>query len=378
MRSSPDGLEMLRMIETDDFGSALITGCPGSGKTTVSVHRFLRLAKQNQHVYLLTFHNMLMLSLQGLVRNNNDVAARISTFHQWYRKFTNQNIDFDNLPSVERIRESLAKAYQHSPQSTELILDEAQDLPIGVIEALSVFFARCVAGADDSQQVHKDHGASISLIQEHLSQREGTFVEKTLGRNFRNTYETYAFARQFIPRANQVAWDETILERLHHENRHGAKPLVVEYRDTASRDQHLRTVLDNAEGNVAILCPLGPSKGHGTSVDEIFALVRSFGISASKYHHKSAPPDKLERYVVTTYISAKGLEFDTVVIPRINFNKRISEEWYVACTRARKKLVLYRDLTKTQYDPIIRNNFNPQTFIAEVLDTSAHSSASPF
>ena len=59
-------------------------------------------------------------------------------------------------------------------------------------------------------------------------------------------------------------------------------------------------------------------------------------------------PAKLKRYIVTTFISAKGLEFDTVITPRMNFFRypdhdpetRIREEMYVACTRARDRLLV--------------------------------------
>ncbi len=90
------------------------------------------------------------------------------------------------------------------------------------------------------------------------------------------------------------------------------------------------------------------------------------GLPASKYHNQVNVPDSLERYVVTTFKSAKGLEFDVVVSPRINFFKQIPAEWYVACTRALGRLVVYRDLGSPQYDPIAQ--FAPDTYDSESLD----------
>jgi superfamily I DNA/RNA helicase len=66
MRATPEGLEMLRMIDDDNFRSALISGCPGAGKTTVSIYRLVRLANQQRNVHLVTFQNMLVLAIRSV------------------------------------------------------------------------------------------------------------------------------------------------------------------------------------------------------------------------------------------------------------------------------------------------------------------------
>ena len=97
------------------------------------------------------------------------------------------------------------------------------------------------------------------------------------------------------------------------------------------------------------------------------------GIGSTKYHHQTRVPDNLEKYVVTTFKSAKGMEFDVVMIPRINFFKDIPEEWYVACTRARRQLFVYRDLSIPQRDPIA--TFDPDTY--EEVSLRPHGAAEP-
>ena len=37
MRATPEGLEMVRMMDDDNFHSALIGGGPGTGKTTIFI-----------------------------------------------------------------------------------------------------------------------------------------------------------------------------------------------------------------------------------------------------------------------------------------------------------------------------------------------------
>jgi superfamily I DNA/RNA helicase len=106
-------------------------------------------------------------------------------------------------------------------------------------------------------------------------------------------------------------------------------------------------------------------------------LITSWGFSATAYHSDLPVPVKLKRYIVTTFMSAKGLEFDTVIIPRMNFYRdpetdpgtRIREEMYVACTRARSRLYIYRDLAHPQYDPIA--GFDPSTYDTPTTEESA-------
>lgn len=360
MRATSDGLKMLRISEDDSFYSALITGCPGSGKTTVSLYRFYRLHNQGVDVRLITYQNLLVLAIRNSLSSLVDNPVRepkISTFHKWYCPVANSDFDTDNPPTTEQMISLLDRSKIPRTQDGEIIIDEGQDLPICVHQVLPLYFKRCFVGADNGQRVHKN-GATADDIRDTLQARFEPCCYFELGANFRNTYETYRFARQFISRTNLVAWDERILARLQRENRRGPKPLVIAYSDLEQRNKHLRVVLDNADGNVAILCYHGPGpsrSGFGDSVDEIHDLVTEMGFRATKYHHGIRPvPDDLERYVVTTFISAKGMEFDTVVIPRINSSAIISEQWYVACTRSSGRLIVYHDIARPYYDPILK------------------------
>ncbi|NTU74031.1 hypothetical protein HGB07_07800 [Candidatus Roizmanbacteria bacterium] len=356
MRSTPAGMEMLRMIDDDNFRSALITGVPGSGKTTVSIYRLVRLHNQQANAHFLTFQNMLVLVIRNLAKGLKVPDSSVSTFHKWYWLHTGVGFGNNNIPpTTEEIVASLDLKALADSGLDEILIDEGQDLPLCVYEAVPRYAKRCFVGADKNQQVHH-LGAGEMQIAELLENEFAPYRRFALGQNFRNTYETYRFARQFIPRKNLVAWNPVIIERLLQANRRGPKTTVITYRDTTVRNAHFRTTLDNAEGNVAILCPLGPLPryGHnsGDSVDEIYELVTGMGFPATMYRNGAEVPKILERYVVTTFISAKGMEFDTVIIPRINFWKMIPEEWYVACTRAQGRLFVYRDLSNPQCDLI--------------------------
>ncbi len=376
--------EMWGMVHDDNFHTAMVTGCAGSGKTTVSVYRFVRLNNQGHKVRLLTFQNMLVEFIKNLVVNNTEKAVdierqvsldRISTFHDWLYKQRQVRFDFDRPPEDPQIHAALQNHGLRLNMRCELLVDEGQDLPLWVYRVLPQYYERIVVGADPAQQVHRgfppDHVDQISRCLEGQALPHAPFLPYPLGHNFRNTYETYCFARQFLPKDDfEAVWDPNILNRLLQRRRHGRWPMVISYTDPNQRNEHMQRILRNAIGIVGILCPIGPGQERysGEAVGSMHNLITSWGFNATAYHNELPVPAKLKRYIVTTFISAKGLEFDTVIIPRMNFFRhpdhdretRIREEMYVACTRARGQLFIYRDRKHPQFDPIA--DFDPNTY----------------
>jgi len=352
---------MKSLIEDDEFRSALVTGCPGSGKTTVAAMRFIRLARMKRNPTLLTFHKLLAAIIEAQVRGREATTGHVKTFMKWHTWMSHGEHVDGYLQGLTR--EELARRLKVSPLSrhkgSEVLFDETQDLPAFVCELIPAYFERAFVSTDDGQQVH-DHGSSARELEELLGDNYAYCRKETLNYNYRNTYETYRFARQFMPRDNLVAWDPNTLERLKRDGRQGRKPEVISYKEVSLRDEHMLTTLRNALGNVGVLC---------RGVDEVKAthglLIRA-GIPSSTYHSElKGTPAELERYLVTTYKSAKGIEFDTVVLPRVNYETRIPKEWYVACTRARGQLFVYRDLAGRDIDPL--QSFEPDSFSEQIL-----------
>lgn len=374
------GVEALRredmwgIIHDDNFKTALLRGCAGSGKTTVAIYRLLRHTEQGNRVRLFTYQNMLVSYIKNLVVKKEkklQLDDYITTFHFWYNQVDGY-LNTNHPPSASAILAALEKkVYKHNTVD-ELLIDEGQDLPVEIFEALPNVFNRVIVSGDIAQNVQGYPPDHVDRIEETLKNNHMPFKPYTLGQNFRNTYETYYFARQFIPKTNREVWDPNIINRIKARGRRGRKPIVIPYTDSVVRDEHMRKVLLDARvGSVGILCPIGP-KGKerytGESVEGVYDLITSWGLPATKYYSGCDKPTVLKRYIVTTFKSSKGLEFDVVVIPRINFfrkpsdlpNSTIQEEMYVASTRARGQLYIYRDQVNIQFDPIA--DFDPTTY----------------
>ncbi len=69
----------------------------------------------------------------------------------------------------------------------------------------------------------------------------------------------------------------------------------------------------------------------------------------------------LKSILVTTFISAKGMEFDIVLMPEfqsVRNNDDDKKKYYVGCTRAKNRL----DLMYTGSQPAVLNNFPSETY----------------
>jgi len=362
MNATIEGQIMLNYSNKDDFGAMLLTGCAGSGKTTIAAYRLLRLANQNKNVKLFTFHKMLAYSIEMMLRNLgvSNANTYAATFKKWAYDETNSS-----LTSDVDLLEKLALKLALSPNVVEYIFDEAQDLPVCVYEKLPQYCDRFFLSCDDAQRVH-DEGATVREIATVIKWKK-RFDEHLLDRNFRNTYETYRFAIQFQPDENEAVRDPNLLQQLEkNDEKRGDKPVVIEYWDVKQRDADLKMRLQNAVargGSIAVLCPIGLKKREryeGESVEGMHLVLLQMGFNCSVYHNETNVPTDLKDILITTFKSSKGLEFDEVYIPRYNFFKRIDNEWYVACTRARRQLVIYRDLEHANVDPI--KGFNADTY----------------
>lgn len=180
----------------------------------------------------------------------------------------------------------------------------------------------------------------------------------TLDEIFRSAHELYKFAIQFVPE-NAKAHDETLLERLKRkqEKSGGAadKPFVYLEADIQGMYQTIKDIIDeNPQDNIGVLVEL---------VDEVdqFADELSKEYEISKYHNQDVVPSTLNNIIVTTFKSAKGVEFDYVIIPFLEkWDSYVHNphEYYVGVTRAKNQV----HILSMCGTPKIMNNFDTDTY----------------
>ncbi|MCP4108740.1 MAG: AAA family ATPase [Desulfobacteraceae bacterium] len=106
----------------------LVTGCPGSGKTTVSLMRFKRLYNEKKKVLLITFQNLLRINLQN--STSYSMIRNIWTLHKWYSNRTaGRFLSQDNTETIKHYLSNI-------PKFDEILIDEGQDFEVKVYQSL--------------------------------------------------------------------------------------------------------------------------------------------------------------------------------------------------------------------------------------------------
>lgn len=358
IRNSTNGQIMLSIINNDyDEKFSLVTGCPGSGKTTVSIFRLIRLAKNGKSAILLTYQRMLKVAIENLLAKQGISSSKVNTIHSWFPKTTGKLLGFSNQDTKLSASE-IESALRGRVGNMELILDEAQDLEERVFQAFPKVFGRITIGADNDQQMREGEGISEMTIKRQISHSSNEF---TLQFNYRNTYQIYNFARYFVPNSPK-ANDSQTLSALKRYKNNGDLPEVLKFSGQSDMQSRLKTIIENYKGfNIGVLFPFK------NQVENYHSIISGFGFECSKYYaemseaEKSKTENDLKSILVTTFISAKGMEFDIVIMPEFDSIKTTDEakrQAYVGCTRAKNRLVVMYTGSK----PSILNNFPSHTY----------------
>ena len=314
-------------------GQIALSGGPGTGKSVVSMWRHISNHQRETRSLLLTYTTTLKRYLEACCRGNNASAAqRVGTAFR--NKFLVQTQRF-----------------------SEVIIDEAQDLDYNYFTKIC---SPVSYGADDCQILFPDN----STTQDQLEKLFPDNVSYVLDKNFRCTQEIMLFARQAFPQAT------ISLNMIHNIDKHGDKPSLLiggwgQYDDTPDKEVgailQIINDLRNATENIAILLPWK------NSVQKYVSAIKDDVEDFSYYYEDGAVfPDGcplLKNVHVTTFKSAKGLEFDTVIVP--DFNKMSSivgrynvdwQDFYVGCTRAKNNLFLLSNCRIPSLDAVVDIN----------------------
>lgn len=333
------------IIGIDHDGAIVVTGCPGSGKTTVTNRKVLSLRHRQElswtyFVYVRLLKQMIINSLK--VENRQLNEDNIVTIHRWYSSNTNRR-----MLSHARLEDIRATFSRH--RKDLVLIDEAQDLSPKIFEALDSIAAKLIITCDNKQNIfdHWESNEPVELqITESLEENGWNVRAFHLDKNYRNTKNIYNFAYNFI---RPIMVEEEVVEFV----KGAGTPVIVRLcQNYFQMFEKLVEVLNANRGvNVGVLCE------YSSQVDTISSILSKKGITFSKFHKGLTDDDVLEltqdntsNVILTTFAASKGLEFNLVVIPyanglNVNRTDRKRNEvtrklYYVAMTRASDSLIL--------------------------------------
>ncbi|MFY8187587.1 MAG: 3'-5' exonuclease [Flavobacterium sp.] len=355
----------------------LVTGGPGSGKTVVTIFRFLRPVRENKDILLFTFNRTLIYSIRGTLRDRAEelfgnfdenqiekiVENKLATFFKWH----SDNIGFFNPQVTEDVCGTnflnFITNQRKNIKFAELFFDEGQDLPPSVYANVFKLAQSVSVGADKAQnyQGHYPPDAVEDVINSKLNSQLPT-TWAYLGGNFRNTKEIFNLAKKFVPNDLVVKGKDS--SRL----RSGNNPEIEIGFSTTKQFEYIKQIIErNPNSNIGILVHFGDSQvrrikeyleSQNYSCKEDAPTEKSF----SYYYNGMNSDDekvlmrKLRTPFITTFDSCKGLEFDIVILPffeksdwAMNNNNNdgrpyaTRNHYYVAVTRAKNDIFILCD-----------------------------------
>jgi superfamily I DNA/RNA helicase len=353
--------------------SLLVSGGPGSGKTVVTIYRFLRPMTEEKDIILFTFNRTLIYSIRGTLKDRSEelfgefdpekieaiIENNLATFYQWHKDsvaYFDPNAD---EATIEKNFKYFIKHKRGNVKFDEMFFDEGQDIPPSVYANIFALTDQVSIGADRSQN-YKGHYPTDEvedIIEEKLTTQEKT-KHQYLGTNFRNTRQIFEFAKKFVPKDTRVqAINSTNL-------RNGNEPEIYTALNQVQQLEYMKRVIEaNLSSNIGILVHFGNEiptikqylERHGYSCKNDAPEAKSF----SYYCYDMDRDDelvlkkKLRTPFITTFESCKGLEFDIVIMPffessdnamtKVNSEGRnwaTKNHYYVAVTRAKNDLII--------------------------------------
>ena len=317
----------------------LITGAPGTGKSVIAIYRASDMAEAGEDVLMLVYNKPLMMYIQSAV-DSLEIDAEVNTWQSWISQFyrdefgqTYPQLDGPYTYDWKIIKTAFSRL---KIKYDQVIIDEAQDVPVELIEALQLISKGVTCFMDENQSIKECH-TDIMDVADVLGVRQAY----TLWDNFRNPKGIYEFAKVFNPKADS----DTV-------NQDATKPSMIKCSDYghANSTQLTSKMVQVLKRNYGLnyIGVFVNNRSLNRTYEELAECLEDEDIDVFMYksgskEHKYIDFDEPGVYVLS-YNTMKGLEFDAVLLPRpecINStgdSKVDNNLLYVATTRASQKL----------------------------------------
>jgi len=326
-------------------GSMLVTGPPGSGKTVIALFRAHELKKKNRRAYVLTYGKVLMAYISKCLESHGIDDIEKSTFHSWFPKYYRNaygagphkidrfNFDWERIEK-QFIQSGFLNAFD------QLIIDEAQDLPVEFLR-LSPYISESVTAFADENQAIFENNTSIQNIRRALNRFNPEHIQ--LKKNFRNTIQIARFSALF--KTDGIETGKTDLP-----DRQGDLPLLCKMKDLNHQVKRICSYMStiktqNKTAGIFLPRKTDIRKWKQKLSKETKGTIIQYYISGEKVRGRwLGPPDFSKKgiFIVSDW-TAKGLEFDYVFVPdmqKLQNNTSQIMRCYVAFSRAKDMLVM--------------------------------------
>jgi superfamily I DNA/RNA helicase len=314
--------DQLRIVEIPPDKHRVVLGFPGSGKTQILIHRADYLSKtyhlSADRYRVFVFTNVIKEYIRSGIQFLGLPEESVSTFDHWCRIIYESRIS-RRLPRLgksidfDQIRTSVLYLFRKKQELQKtldfVLVDEGQDLTAQAYEILNLATQHITVFVDPQQQIF-DNGTSISVILEKLGLNNNNAA--LLGA-YRNAPYVAQLASRFIEDAQKRS---QYLLQVNKEQKVREHPLCYVAPNHEKEIDRLAEIVSQRQAmneQIGIIVPtnrqvFGFAKGleqRGVTVEKAAA-----GKDNSYDFSNSLPK-------IVTYFSAKGLTFDSVLLPRL-------------------------------------------------------------
>ncbi len=276
-----------------------------------------------------TDKNNIKAEIKKMFSGNNDLAL-YQSFYEWldqpelFKRGKNRQLEYADVAPLLYLKIKMEGLKEKLPIK-HLLVDEMQDYTPIQYKVLSLLFPcnKTILG-DALQSVNPYSSTNYMDIQRVLP---GSEVMK-LCKSYRSSYEITNFAQKISKSPDLIAIE-----------RHGEQPSVLTFPSANDELEYLHTYVENAlkgTGSVGIIC-----KTEKEAI-QLHTILSERTDQVCLLSSESAAFSN--GIIVTTAHTAKGLEFDEVVVPFVTekeYNNEMDRSLlYIACTRAMHKLTL--------------------------------------
>ncbi len=367
--------EQLRVVEMSPHEHRVILGPPGSGKTQVLIHRADYLSnaynlKPDQY-RVFVFTNVVKEYIKSGVQFLGLPEDVVSTFDHWcrilYEKHIsrrlprkNKGINFDEIRSA--VLKLLREKSELQKSLSFVLVDEGQDLTPQVYEILSLAAQHITVFVDPQQKIF-ENGASESFILNKLNLRNRNAY--LLGA-YRNAPYVARLASYFIGDGQKR---EQYLAQVNTEQKIREMPLCYVAPDFQKEIDRLAEIISQRQvmnERIGIIVPTNKQLyGFGKGLDDRGVTVEK-AVARSEdgaCDFGNAIPK------IATYYSAKGLTFDSVLLPRLTES---SFSWIEDSTRIRLFFVGIARATQWVYLSTVKGKEFSEIKIIHDAETNGH------
>jgi len=352
---TPDQSQIVSLPPTEH---RIVQGGPGSGKTQVLVHRAAHLAGKYKvpasKYRVFVFTNIIKEYIRSGFQFLNLPDETVGTFDSWcYLLYENHisraiprsgsSIDFD------AIREGVSWLLSRKPALRGLLdfvlVDEGQDLAPEVYRILTLAAAHVTVFIDPYQKIFED-GAQTQAIMESLGVRRGG---QMLLATYRNAPFVAYLASHFLP---DVEAQAQFLRQVSATQKIKERPLYYvagtfdEEMDRVAEIIRQRLVMNERVGIIVGTNRLvhGLAKGlaeRRVVVEKAVAKWEGRAVNVQCDFSSNLPK-------IATFHMAKGLTFDTVILPRL-VERSFLEGYRLSTEETRRRLLFVGIARATQW-----------------------------